>query len=271
MISPSIFIGHGSPMNAVLINRYHNDLRSFANSIDYPKSIVVVSAHWERQIPLQITSSSNPKIIYDYYGFPDKMYNIKYNPPGNPKLAVELSEKLNNFGLVTQLNPRQGLDHGAWIPSRILFPEANVPIVQISIPILRKAEDLIKIGASLREFRKNGVMFMGSGNLVHNLPHVFNQVRKGKVDFNEMDKAKVEPWAREIDSWLKENLDELKIDKILQIREELDNFDMAAPTTEHFDPLYFVLGTREENETINYFHEGFEGGSISMRTFTIEN
>lgn len=269
--APSVYIGHGAPLNIIWDTNYKENLQKFAQSIPPPHSVLVVSAHWEQNIPLQITSGFQPPIIYDYYGFPKEMYQLKYPSPGNPSLAKLIAEKLSSSGLKTRLNESQGLDHGAWIPMKIMFPEANIPLIQLSIPIPRKPETLFKIGQLLAEFRKEGVMLLGSGNLVHNLPYVFQQVRLGKFGFTNWVDTPEEKWAIETDKWIKEKLDDYNLEDLLNSTYKAPHFNRAAPTTEHFDPLYFVIGTLDPQEEIIHIHEGFEAGSISMRSFTGES
>lgn len=230
----------------------------------------MVSAHFERNIPLQITSAKQPGIVYDYYGFPDEMYQLEYNAPGDPQLAKKLAALLEASGRTPTLNPNQGLDHGAWIPLKIMYPEADIPIIQLSIPVPRDPEELYRIGQVVAPLREEGVVFMGSGNLVHNLPHTFNQMRKFGRGLDGFTQMPLESWAVDVDRWLQEQLDDRNTEMILQAPQQLDNFRTAAPTTEHFDPLYFVLGTMNSSEGVTYIHEGFEGGSISMRSFVSE-
>ncbi|MFX0016341.1 MAG: DODA-type extradiol aromatic ring-opening family dioxygenase [Candidatus Hermodarchaeota archaeon] len=269
--TPAVFIGHGAPLNIIWETNYRTNLQKFAKSITQPLSILIVSAHWEQNIPLQVTSASQPKIIYDYYGFPEEMYQIQYNPPGNAILAKKIVNTLNTSSVTAQFNDTRGLDHGAWIPLKIMYPEANIPLLQLSIPIPRNSKKLFKIGQILSDFRKEGVMLLGSGNLVHNLSHVFQQMRMGKFDFSNWSTAPEEKWAKETDDWIKEQLNNNNFDDLLDSINIAPHFRYAAPTTEHFDPLYFVLGSLDKQEGITYIHEGFEGGSISMRCFTAES
>ncbi|MFX0086421.1 MAG: DODA-type extradiol aromatic ring-opening family dioxygenase [Candidatus Hodarchaeota archaeon] len=269
--APSVYIGHGTPLNVIWDTNYKKNLKNFAQSIPLPHSVLVMSAHWEKNIPLQITSGFQPQIIYDYYGFPEEMYQLQYNSLGNPTLAKQIADRLNSRGLETHLNEVQGFDHGAWIPMKIMFPEANIPLLQISIPIPRKSKSLFKIGQLLAEFRKEGVMLLGSGNLVHNLPYVFQQVRKGKLGISNWIHTPEEKWAVETDRWIKEKINDNNIEDLLESSIKAPHFNRAAPTTEHFDPLYFVIGTLDQQEGIAYIHEGFEAGSISMRSFTVES
>jgi len=267
----SIYIGHGAPLNAIWDTKYRDHIQQFAQQTDLPEAIVVVSAHFERHLPLQITSASRPGIVYDYYGFPEEMYQLQYDPPGDPNLAKTLAASLEKIGLNPQLNPKQGLDHGAWVPLKVMYPDATIPILQISIPIPRGPEDLYRIGQQLRSFRDQGIMFMGSGNLIHNLPHALSKLNQSGLGINAFTQLPAEQWAVEIDQWLKTQLDTQQYQLLLRASQELEHFKAAAPTTEHFDPLYFILGTMTDSEGISYIHEGFEGGSISMRSFSAQS
>ncbi|MFV2015085.1 MAG: class III extradiol ring-cleavage dioxygenase [Candidatus Heimdallarchaeota archaeon] len=266
----SIYVGHGAPTVAIdpELKPYKSDLKKFGTKFSQAKSIVVVSAHWQDYFPIQVTSSKNPGIIYDFYGFPQEMYELTYEFQGNPVLANKIIAQLSSHGVNAQLNNNQGIDHGAWIPLREMYPTGNIPILQMSIPVPRTPDYLYKIGKILAPLREEGVMFMGSGNVIHNLQYVMYRVQEMGGLFANIP---VESWAAETDGWLKERLDNLHIENLLSSPDKMPNFKRAAPTTEHFDPLYFILGTLKEKEMINHFHESFQMGSISMRSFHSES
>lgn len=269
-LMPAVYIGHGAPTVAIdpSLESYKQDLLELGKKYPNPNSIVVVSAHWQDYLPIQITSSPKPGIIYDYYGFPEEMYQLTYDFMGDPELAKMISQILSTYRIDSNLNKDQGIDHGAWIPLREIYPHAQIPIIQMSIPVPRTQEYLYKIGQILTTLRQEGVMFFASGNLVHNLPHAIKKMSSvGLFESNQP----VESWSFDADVWIKEQLDDLNIDKLLRSRELMPNFSFAAPTTEHFDPLYFFLGTLKNNESINHFHESFQYGSISMRSFYSKN
>ncbi|MHA1946105.1 MAG: dioxygenase family protein [Candidatus Hodarchaeales archaeon] len=270
-INPSMFIGHGSPMTAVEKGVFQTDIREYAKSIDKPNAIVVVSAHWEQNQPLQITASPKPGLIYDFYGFPDELYQLEYNVPGDPGLAKKIADSLSSRGFETHLNIERGLDHGAWIPLKLMFPKADIPVLQLSIPIPRAPINLYEIGKAMKHLRKEGVLLTGSGNLIHNLGYVMSQVRMGRIDSNNFPFTPVEEWARDVDDWIKMKLDQLEIKDLLNSQGKIKNFKSAAPTTEHFDPLYFILGTLMPEDALHHFHESIHAGSISMRCFALEN
>jgi 4,5-DOPA dioxygenase extradiol len=152
-----------------------------------------------------------------------------------------------------------------------MYPKANIPVLQLSIPIPRNPENMFRIGEILSPLREEGILFVGSGNLIHNLPYVMHQARQGKMNLSNLtSKGPVEEWAQETDDWIREKLDNLEVHTLLQAPEKAPNFKMAAPTTEHFDPIYFVLGTLRAEEAVHYFHEGIQAGSLSMRSFALE-
>ncbi len=269
---PSLFIGHGSPTNALDKTNYSSDLIKLGKSFSNIQNIAVISAHFETLNSIQITSSPIPKVIYDFYGFPDELYELRYDCPGNPELAIEIYSLLASNGFSAQLNPNRGLDHGAWIPLRLLIPEAIYPVIQISLPSPRKPMELIKIGKILSNLRSKGVLLIGSGNLIHNLPHVMHQIQLGIIRPQDLAKqVQSEEWALKADNWIKERLNKKDLDALINASQVMPDFSKAAPTTEHFDPIYVILGSMFIGENIHYFHESIQAGSISMRSLSIES
>jgi len=254
---PAIFVGHGSPMVALEEDSYTKSLASFAKMLPKPKAIAVVSAHWESKLPWRVTAGSKPGIIYDFFGFPDELYRLTYPCPGDPALAREIADLLSRTGEETVLDSRRGIDHGAWVPIRRMFPQADIPVVQISLPPSPPL-DLVRMGQFLAPLRSEGVLLMGSGNLVHNL----------KLIHFEDKNFPVESWAGEFDSWLAEMLGKFELQQLIDYRHKGPHAAMAAPTTEHFDPLFFVLGAAE-GEPLTAIFAGFHHGNISMRTLAL--
>ena len=152
---PSIYIGHGSPTTVLDRKQYYHDLQKFSSNYKNLKSIIVVSAHWQQNLPIQITSSKQPGVIYDFYGFPQEMYELEYNSPGNPELAKKIKAELQIHNIDATLNDRQGLDHGAWVPLKIMFPEEKIPVIQVSLPVPREPDYLFKVGRLLSKFRND--------------------------------------------------------------------------------------------------------------------
>lgn len=262
-LMPSIFVSHGSPMEAIEWGKYQENLRSAAKEFEKPAAIVSVSAHWQYYQPVQITANRIQRTIHDFYGFPKELYELKYDAPGNPKLASLISSLLERAGIQSQLTTEWGLDHGTWVPLKIMYPDADIPVLQVSIPIPRSSEDLFKIGNLLKELRRNGVLLFGSGGVTHNLRLAMQKMAKGLTN------AKPDDWALQFDSWIKEKLEEQKYGDILQV-EKHPLFRIAAPTTEHFDPIHFILGTLDPKEGIRQVHDEIKFGNLSMRSFITE-
>ena len=257
---PSLYVGHGAPLVALENDDYNQALNKFARNNPTPKTIVVVSAHWETYLPIQITSSLKPELIYDFYGFPQELYEIKYPSPGNPVVAKKIVQLLAIKGFQSVLSPLQGLDHGTWAPLSLAYPEADIPVVQISIPVPRTPKELLKIGEALKPLREEEILLLGSGNIVHNLRMMSFPQKYGKTD----------EWARMFDEWVKENLETLNINNLNNYREQAPFNNLAVPTTEHFDPLFFILGSADKNEQNKHIYEQFHNHNVSSRCFSFD-
>jgi len=257
MRTPALFIGHGSPMNLVEDNAFTKAMESLGASLPRPKAIVVVSAHWMTRGTFA-TAMERPRTIHDFYGFPKELYKLDYPAPGDPELAAKLADSLSGFGAACDLS--WGLDHGAWAVLKRLFPDASVPVVQLSVDYRPGARENVPmarhrdIGRSLRGLRDEGVLLIGSGNIVHNL-----QI----VDFEDED-AKPYPWAIDFDAKVAKLLEDGNDEALLR-PETLEGFELAAPTWDHYIPLACALGWKEDGEKAVFPFEGFQNASISMR------
>ncbi len=261
---PAIFISHGAPTLAIENGKYQKSLKRFAKNIQRPSAILAVSAHWEQHKLLQITASTRPKTIHDFWGFPSELYDIQYSAPGSPQLAQKIATKLTASGFSTELNHERGLDHGTWVPLSIMYPEMSIPVLQLSIPKPRSSKELFKLGQVLSEFRNEGIMIFGSGGVVHNL-------RLAMRNF-QLRKKHLEPdsWAVEFDQWVEEKLLTRSFDDLLQAADKMPLFRKAAPTSEHFDPILLVIGTINRKEGVTTIHESIEYGNLSLRSFATE-
>ena len=242
---PALFVSHGAPTTALQTKgSFARALRAFAEGTPRPRAIVMVSAHWETLAP-RVTSSAAPPLIYDFGGFADELYSVRYPCPGDPALAQRIAQLLP--GAV--LDAARGLDHGAWTPLRLMFPAADIPVLQVSL-----AGDPRALGRALAPLRDEGVLLIGSGGAVHNLR---------RVDLSAED-APVQAWAREFDEWLAKAVDALAVDLSVAPGARL-----AVPSPEHFDPLLFVLATAQPGERAVTVFEGFQYGTLSMRSFAV--
>lgn len=258
-IFPAVFLSHGSPMTALEQDSYTQAVHELGQSLPRPEAIVVVSAHWEASGPIRVTASEKPQVIYDFGGFPHELYTLAYPCPGSPALAAEIVALLEKTGLPATLDERRGLDHGAWIPLRMAYPSAEIPVVQVSLPRPRTPQLLLRMGMALGTLRERKVLLLGSGGVVHNL----RLVRFGDK------KAPVEGWARSFDDWVAARVQALDTMTLATYRDKAPHADRSVPTTEHFDPVFAVLGACRPEDQPFTVHEGFHYGNLSMRCFTL--
>lgn len=221
-------------------------------------AVTIISAHWQRSGPVRVTAWEHAPIIHDFGGFPKELFQIEYPAPGSPELAAEIAAALKSAGYETDLDPHRGLDHGAWIPARLAWPEAHKTVIQVGLPAANP-EELFALGRALQPFRQRGVLLMGSGGIVHNLRRVRLAHEFGPVD----------PWAEEFEAWVAEQIEAGANDALFAYRELAPHAESAVPTTEHFDPLFVVLGARMESDRVSTIYEGFRYGNLSMRSFVL--
>jgi len=256
---PALFVSHGSPMAALEDDPWGRALRDFAATLPKPRAVVVVSGHWEAPGPVRVTGSAAPETMHDFGGFPAELSEIRYPAHGDPGLAALTARLLDESGFRARIDPARGLDHGAWVPLRFLYPGAEVPVIEISQPLRRQPEDALRMGAALSRLRDQGVLLLGTGGIVHNLR---------EVDFE--DRAdRVAGWAREFDAWVALRLEVMDSAGIASYRTAAPHADLAVPTPEHFDPIFVVLGSSIAGERVTTIHEGFRYGTLSMRSFAV--
>jgi 4,5-DOPA dioxygenase extradiol len=257
MHAPAVFFSHGAPTLAIEPGDYGPALLEFGRRLTpRPRAIVVFSGHFEEPLPARATAASRPPLIYDFGGFPDEMYRIQYPAPGEPQLAKEIAGLLRDAGIPSALDPSRGWDHGLWVPLRMAFPEADVPIVEVSQPAGASPRELLAIGAALAPLRERGVVLAGSGGIVHNLRRVRFGGAGGAVD----------GWAKEFDAWVAARLDTMDVETLVRYRAEAPHADLAVPTAEHFNPLFVVLGALSKEDRPETIYEGFQYGNISLRS-----
>jgi len=248
---PVLFIGHGSPMNAILQNSFTDALRKTGSSLPKPKAIMVVSAHWLTKGTF-VTVSPKPEIIYDFYGFPKEMYQVKYPVAGAPEYAI-LTAEIPNEKIIMP-DHEWGIDHGAWTVLLHMFPEANIPVYQLSIDYKNDLYRHYEIASMLKALRKKGVLIIGSGNITHNL---------GRIDWNI--EAKPFDWAEEFDSKIKTNLLTGNHHEIINYEKWGSIAKLAHPSNDHYLPLLYSMGLADKTDPVEFVFEGFHHGSLSMR------
>jgi len=259
MSFPALFVSHGAPTVALEDDDYTQALEAWARDQPAPRAAVVVSAHWEARGPVRVNVAAHPPLIYDFSGFPPPLYRLTYDAPGDPALAREVLEMLKAAGLDPASEGERGWDHGVWVPLRRLFPAADVPVVEVSLPVPRTPALVMRIGEALRPLRDREVLLFGSGGVVHNLR---------RLDWSGKE-APVAGWARAFDSWVAERLERGGAEALLDYDRQAPHAELAAPTTEHFDPLLFALGSRAPGDRATPVFEGFQYGSLSMRSFAL--
>lgn len=247
---PVLFVGHGSPMNALEDNRYSQGWREAAKKIPTPKAILSVSAHWETE-GTHVTAMEKPKTIHDFGGFPKALFDAQYPAPGSPAHAKETADAVSKTKV--GLDDTWGLDHGTWSVLMQMYPNADIPVLQLSLDATKAPEYHYNLGKELRSLRDRGVLILGSGNIVHNL-------RMLRFD------GKMYDWTSEFDSKMKHYIEKAD-DQLVVHYEKLGAVaNYAVPTNEHFLPLLYILGARESKEEPQFFNDVLDMGSISMRS-----
>ena len=255
---PVLFIGHGSPMNAIEDNEFSKGWREMGKRLPRPAAILCISAHWETKGTM-VTAMEHPPTIHDFGGFPKRLYEVLYPAPGDPALARDTKEKVRNR--VVELDHKWGLDHGAWSVIRRLYPEADIPVVQLSLDYYIKPQDHYDMAKELASLRQKGVLIIGSGNMVHNLR---------MVSWENMDTPGFAfDWAVEANDNMKRMIIDGDHQSLINYNSQGKAFSLAIPTAEHFLPLLYVLALKDADEEIELFNDRHVAGSLSMTSVKV--
>ena len=247
---PVLFLGHGSPMNALEENSYTRAWRELGATLPRPRAILAISAHWFTSGTL-VTANKQPQTIHDFYGFPPELYECQYPAPGAPQLAQQIQQHLHPLDV--HLSDDWGLDHGTWSLLLKMYPEADIPVVQLSIDANRPAEFHYQLGRQLRPLRDQGVLILGSGNVVHNL----GEIRWGQD-------TPPYPWSERFNHWIRAALERGDYNSVIHYEHASDDAKLSVPTVEHFLPLLYIIGASGEADSVSFPTDGIELGSISM-------
>ncbi len=247
---PSLFLAHGSPMLAIQENDYAKFLRELGSTYT-PQAIVIFTAHWERETLTVTYTDDAYETIYDYYGFPEEMYQITYPAKGSKAIADKIIARFQAGGIPVQKDLKRGLDHGSWVLLQKMYPAANIPVVQVSVNPFLKGEEQLKIGRCLQGLGLEDILIIGSGVTVHNL-RILN-----------WDQTTPEPWAVQFDDWLLEKMQQGDLESLMQYDRLAPHASLAVPRPEHFVPLLITLGSAGDEVRPQTIHRSYELGSLS--------
>lgn len=248
---PAVFLGHGSPMNAIAANDFTASWQRLGRNVPRPNAILSISAHWLTPGSIKVLSTSRPRTIHDFGGFPDELYRQQYPAPGSPEYATQTIALLEHSHAAPDEN--WGLDHGTWSVLKHVYPNADVPVYQLSIDYSRPPRWHYELAQQLSQLRRSGVLVLGSGNVVHNL----QTLRPGGQPYD---------WALEFDEMLAARLQGGDVEAAVDMLDSGPLARLAHPTHDHYLPLLYVLGLRDPDEMPNFFTTGFDLGSVSMRS-----
>lgn len=254
---PVLFLGHGSPMNAIEENEFVAEFRNIAKEIPRPNAILCVSAHWETKGTF-VTAMQNPPTIHDFGGFPKELFAVQYPAPGSPDLAKETQSLITNTEV--GLDHQWGLDHGAWSVIKHLYPNGDIPVIQMSIDYSQSSQYHYELAKQIKSLREKGVLIIGSGNMVHNLR---------MVAWNQMNENFGFDWALEANDKMKNYIMNGDHNQLINFRSQGKAFDLAIPTPEHYLPLLYSLAVKDEKDQVSLFNDKAVAGSLSMTSVRI--
>lgn len=256
---PVLFVGHGSPMNAIEENEFVAEFRRVCEKLPKPKAILCISAHWETQ-GTRVTAMEQPRTIHDFRGFPPELYELSYPAPGSPDLANEVKKNITESDVIFE--NQWGLDHGCWSVVKHFYPEADIPVVQLSLDYRKTPLEHYQLARELSSLRNKGVLIIGSGNMVHNL---------GLVAW---DKLKIPgfgyDWALEANQIMKQMIIEGDHHSLTNYKALGKAFELSIPTPEHFLPLIYTLALRQNSDDVSFFNDKAIGGSLTMTSVMID-
>ena len=255
---PVVFVSHGAPTLALQTEHpWSKALRALGERLPRPRAAAVISGHWQERNEFAASGSLRPETVHDFGNFGPELHAIEYPAPGDPALARELAERLAKAGFKSGVDEQRGLDHGAWVPLRQLFPRADVPVVQLSLPHPTSAAELLRAGEALAPLRREGVLLIGSGGTVHNLRRI-----------SWHDDAPPEKWALDFDRYLWEAAQRHDLEALENWR-SAPGAELSHPSSEHLEPVFVALGATRKDEPVSELHASFSNGNLSLRSFAV--
>jgi 4,5-DOPA dioxygenase extradiol len=252
---PVLFVGHGSPMNALEQNEFSHEWQIMGNTIPKPRAVLCISAHWETK-GTWVTAMDKPRTIHDFHGFPDQLYNVQYPAGGSKEIAGETKDLAPDGSISLDYN--WGLDHGCWSVMKHVFPKADIPVLQMSLDYSLDPSAHFQLAKQLAGLRRNGILIIGSGNMVHNLR---------MIDWKNQESGT--SWAEEAQAKMKQIIDRNAFNELFNYNSLGRDMQLAIPTPEHFLPLIYALALKDPHEKITYFNDKRVMGSISMTSIKI--
>jgi 4,5-DOPA dioxygenase extradiol len=257
---PTLFLSHGSPMLALQDSPARRFLQGLGKSLERPSAIVVVSAHWETKGGPAVSLAQQPETIHDFGGFPRALFEMQYPAPGAPEAALRAAALLEAHGIPAGRSVQRGLDHGAWVPLKLMYPDADIPVTQLSVIHGANPAEHERLGRALAELRNEGVLVVGSGSLTHNLYEFRGQ------DIN----APVPHWVSDFETWVKERLESSDRASLLGYRREAPFAAQNHPTEEHLLPLFVAMGAAGPDARATQLHTSFEHGVLAMDAYAFQ-
>jgi 4,5-DOPA dioxygenase extradiol len=252
---PSVFVSHGSPMHALQAGAAGAAWAALGRRLPKPKALLVASAHWETQVPM-LTGSAKPETIHDFFGFPEPLYKLRYPAAGSADLAQQAKGLLQGAGFTAAVDGTRGLDHGVWAPLLYMYPDADVPVVQVSVQPELGPRHHFNLGKAVRPLSDDGVLVIGSGHLTHNLR-----------DWDRSGKAAPMPYAIDFQKWVFDRITRRETDELMDYRTKSESGVRAHPTDEHFLPLFVALGAAREETRADRFFDAIESGALAMDAY----
>jgi 4,5-DOPA dioxygenase extradiol len=250
---PVLFIGHGSPMNGIEDNEFSRNWTKFGKEIPKPKAVLVISAHWLTN-GTKVTAMENPKTIHDFGGFPQALFDVQYPAKGSPELAKETANLIHSTHV--DLDHEWGLDHGTWTIIRHMYPNADIPVLQLSIDYSKPPQYHFDLAKQLKALRKKGVLIVGSGNMVHNLRMVaWDKLQEPEYGFD---------WAIEMNNVFKEKIGNRDFQALINYEKLNAAAKLAIPTPDHYYPLLYTIALQDDKEELSFFNDKAVGGSLTM-------